>query len=207
MIELKRSTYQAIRYACLKFHYAKAVPSIKYGYNIYQDKEWCGVILFGLGANRNIASPFGLLQGEVFELVRVALNGKQKTTSECVAAAMRQLHKDAPQIKLLVSYADCDQGHVGTIYQATNWIYLGKCGENKRSAFIINGKKIHPRTIGSSGGKQMIEWVRTHIDDTATEFISNGKEKYIFVFDKKLRKKLLKDAKPYPKNDFSDKKG
>ena len=152
MIELKPATPKAVRYACLNFHYAKAVPSAQYSYNVYENGEWCGVIIFGSGATPNIGRPFGLVHGEIVELVRVALNGKQTTTSECVAAALKRLHADAPQIKMVVSFADVDQNHVGTIYQATNWIYLGKHNEGERGAFIIHGKKVHPRTIGAAGG-------------------------------------------------------
>ena len=199
MIELRNATPKAIRYACMHFHYAKSVPSVQYGYNVYQDGEWCGVILFGSGATPNIASPFGMIQGEVLELVRVALNGKQNTTSECVAASLRKLHEDAPQIKIVVSFADEDQNHVGTIYQATNWIYLGRYGKGERSAFIINGKKTHPRTIGSAGGVQSIKWIRENLDPEASEFFTKGKEKYIFVFNKRLRREWLKQAQPYPK--------
>ena len=125
MIELKRASAKAIRYACLHFHYARSVPANQYSYNVFENGEWCGVIIYSSGANNHIASPFGLVQGEVLELVRVALNGKQSHTSECVAASLKQLHKDAPQIKIVVSYADMDEGHKGIIYQATNWIYLG----------------------------------------------------------------------------------
>ena len=199
MIELRKATPKAIRYACQHFHYSKSVPSVQYGYNVYQDGEWCGVILFGSGATPNIASPFGMIQGEVLELVRVALNGKQNATSECVAASLRKLHEDAPQIKIVVSFADADQNHVGTIYQATNWIYLGRHGKNERSAFIINGKKTHPRTIGAAGGVQSLKWIRENLDPEATEFFSKGKEKYIFVFNKRLRREWMKQAKPYPK--------
>ena len=202
MVELRRATPKAVRFACLNFHYARAVPTVQYGYNVYNDGgEWCGVILFGSGATPNIAKPFGLVQGEVLELVRVALNGKQTTTSECVAAALRQLHKDAPQIKIVVSFADLDQDHAGTIYQATNWIYLGKVNEGLLSAFIVNGKKTHRRTIGSMGGVQSIEWVQKNIDPNASEFHTKGKHKYIFVFDKRLRKQWAKNSQPYPKNN------
>ena len=141
MIELKLANPKAIRYACLNFHYAKSVPSVQYGFNVYENGEWCGVILFGNGATMNIGTPFGLKQGEVLELVRVALNGKQTTTSQCVAAALKKLHKMNPLVKIVVSYADLDQDHAGIIYQATNWIYLGCVNAGTRSAFIVNGKK------------------------------------------------------------------
>lgn len=199
MIELRKATHEAIKYSCLHFHYSKSVPSVSYGWNVYQDGEWCGTILFGFGATPNIAKPFGLVQGEVLELVRVALNGKQNTTSECVAPPLRTLHREAPQIKIVVSFADADQNHFGTIYQATNWIYLGKNGEGDRSAFIIHGKKIHPRTIGSSGGVQSLQWIHDNLDPNASEFRTKGKNKYIFVYNKQLRKQWQTKAKPYPK--------
>ena len=199
MVELRNATHKAIEYACKNYHYSKCSPSVSYGYNVYENGEWCGVILFGVGATPNIGKPFGLIQGEILELVRVALNGKQKTTSECVSKALHQLHKDAPTVKMVVSYADKDQNHVGTIYQATNWIYLGTMNEGQRSAFIIHGKKTHPRTIGSLGGVQSLEWVKTHLDKNAKEYITKGKEKYVYCFDKRMRKRLMQESQPYPK--------
>ena len=60
MITLKRATPEAVRYACLNFHYAKVVPCAIYSYNVYNEAgEWCGCILFGNGA-RNINTPFGM---------------------------------------------------------------------------------------------------------------------------------------------------
>lgn len=202
-MRLSIANAKAIRFACLNFHYAKAIPSVQYGFNVYNDaNEWCGVICYGSGATANISKPFDLCQGEVLELVRVALNGKQKTTSECVAASLRMLHKINPIVKIIVSYADIDQDHAGTIYQATNWIYLGRMNENQRGAFIINGKKTHPRSVGTKGGVQSLQWVRENLDLNATEFITKGKHKYIFVFSKRLRKKWLKMSVPYPKKEI-----
>ena len=200
MITLKRATPEAVRYACLNFHYAKAVPCVEYAYNVYnENSEWCGCIIYSPGANCHIASPFEMKTGEVCELVRVALNGQQPCTSECVAASLKQLHKDAPQIKLVVSYADIDQSHVGTIYQATNWIYLGDMNVGERGSFIVHGKKMHPKSVYSHGWIQSVEWLQKHVDPNCKQLITKGKRKYIFVFDKKLRKEWQKKALPYPK--------
>lgn len=200
MIELRRATPEAIRYACLKFHYAKAIPSAEYAYNVYNEqKEWCGTIIYGVGATPNIARPFGLANGEVLELLRVALNGKQPCTSECVAASLKQIHKDAPHVKMIVSFADMDQNHYGTIYQATNWIYLGDRNVGERGAFVIHGKRTHPKSLHSKGWVQSLKWLRENIDPNAQEIISKGKRKYIWVFDKKTRREWQKKALPYPK--------
>ena len=39
MITLKPATAQAVRYACLNFHYAKAVPAAYNAYNVYNDRS------------------------------------------------------------------------------------------------------------------------------------------------------------------------
>jgi len=63
-MKLTRANNDAIRYACIHFHYAKAVPVNPIGYNIYNaDDEWCGVILFARGANPNIGKSYNVVQG------------------------------------------------------------------------------------------------------------------------------------------------
>lgn len=148
-MKITYATKEAVKYACLHFHYAKAVPVNTVGYNIYNDNgEWCGVILYGTGANNNIGNEFGLKQGQCVELVRVALNGKQECTSKAIALSLKQIKKDLPLCRLIVSYADCDQNHLGTIYQATNWLFVGTKLQNSHdSSWIVNGKRVHGRII------------------------------------------------------------
>ena len=197
------ATEKAVKYACFNFHYAKSRPGYSYAFNVFNDKdEWCGVILYGLGANTHIASAFGLFQGEVFELLRVALNGKQEFTSQCVAATLRELKRINQKIKIIVSYADKDQDHTGIIYQATNWLYLGCVCENKKgSSIMVNGIKKHRRALYSLYGTSNFEYIKANVDKHAQTLTAKGKHKYIFCFDKKLRKKYLKQSLPYPKKD------
>lgn len=63
-------------------------------------------------------------------------------------------------------------------------MYLGKHNENTVGAYIINGKKTHPKSCNSKGWKQNIKWIKKYIDPNATEFITEGKHKYIFCFEK-----------------------
>src|SRR5574344_189925 len=214
-MRLTRATPEAVRFACLKYHYAKSVPSVQFGYNIYNDSdEWCGVICYGSGANSHIGEPYGMCQGEILELERVALNGKQghNATSTAVAMSVRQLKADDPVLKMIVSYADCDQNHYGTIYQATNWIYLGKKMENHTDcAWILDGKKVHGRTVsdfcnrhGGLNGLSRQQFLSKYFT-TAVPHITKGKQTYIFVFDKKLRKEWQKKSVKYPKKEAVEK--
>lgn len=199
MVTLTLANYNAVKYACMNYHYAKRVPISAVAFNVYEDGEWCGVIVYGYGANPHIAAIYDKWPGQVLELVRVALNGKQKITSECVALSLKELKKYCPLVDLVVSYADVDQGHVGTIYQATNWIYVGLMNEGTRSDFIIKEKSMHPRSVGAKGWKVSLEWIRTNIDKNATQNITKGKHKYIYPMNKKMRKKVKDLAQEYPK--------
>lgn len=210
-MRLTRATLDGIRYACLHFHYAHSVPANPLGYNVYNDAdEWCGVILFAMGATPNIGKPYNLPIGGVLELVRVALNGKQEQTSRAVAMSLKQLKKDVPHCRLVVSYADCDQNHLGTIYQATNWVYTGTENRGGRGAFIVHGKKMHPKSVHSTkvviDGRsvhcpQTLEAVRKFLDPNATIFYTQGKRKYLFPLDKSMRMQIAPLSKPYPKDD------
>lgn len=205
-MRITRATNTAIRYACLNFHYAKAVPVNPIGYNIYNDNdEWCGVILYARGACPQIGKPYGLIQGQVLELVRVALNGKQEHTTQAVALSLKQLKKDYPIIRLIVSYADTEQKHLGTIYQATNWIYTGKATEGDTMFYLIRGKKVHNKTLNDMlvrrGLKIGLENIRKYIDPNAEPLKAGGKFKYLMPMDKKMKKQIAPLAKPYPKNE------
>lgn len=209
-MKLTRATPQAIKYACLHWHYSKCVPVNPIGYNVYNDnEEWCGVVLYGSGANNEIGRAYNLVQGAVLELVRVALNGKQEQTSKAVSMSLKQLKKDVPQCRLVVSYADCDQHHLGTIYQATNWIYTGTMMQNKTdSSWVIKGKRYHGRVISdwvkSRGGLRGLtreQFLKKYYDEDAYQYVTQGKRKYLMPLDKAMRKQIQPLSKPYPKND------
>lgn len=200
-MRISKASYEAARYACLYFHYAQAVPICQYMYSVFNDAgEWCGVIIYGIGATPMIARPYDKWQGQVVELERVALNGKQGhgNTSTAVAMTLKALHHEAPWVDMVVSYADMDQGHMGTLYQATNWIYTGLTNANTRGAFIVHGKKMHPKSVHSHGWKQSLLWLRENVDPEAEEFITQGKHKYVYPMNKAMRKRLQVLAQDYP---------
>jgi hypothetical protein len=180
-MRLEKASYKAIKYACMNFHYAKAVPVNVTGFSVFNDKnEWCGVILFGSGATNNLAEPYGLKQGQVVELVRIALNGKHELTSKALSIALKLIKKNLPLCKLVVSYADSEQGHFGTIYQATNWIYTGFSTDTN---LIVNGKREHRRTLCSRyGTSSAIELRKKGLNVKVLK--TKPKWKYIYPIDK-----------------------
>lgn len=204
-MRLTKATREAIKYACLHFHYAKCVPVNPLGYNVYNDKnEWCGVILYARGASKDAGKFLGLGGGEILELVRVALNGKQECTSQAVAKSLVLLKKDCPLCQVVVSYADCDQNHLGTIYQATNWIYIGETTKGEIHSYIVNGVKRHEKALKEmvirAGYTSTLENMKKVLKtDNIIPCVTLGKRKYLMPLNKKMRKKILPLSKPYPK--------
>ena len=198
-MRLTTASRKAISYACLHYHYSRTAPANALGYNVYNDAdEWCGVVLFGYGANNQIGAPYELAQGQCLELTRVALNGKQEHTSQCISRALKQLKKDCPLCKLVISYADIDQKHLGTIYQATNWIYVGDSNVNcYDGSVVINGKRLHGKSVSyklkriAKGDKiaDRLQFIREHLDKDAYKYRTAGKRKYLYPMDKRIRKK------------------
>lgn len=93
-MHLELASYKAIKYACLNFHYAKVVPVTSIAFNVYNDKkEWCGCILFGGGASYKLGMSYGLVSGQFLELTRMALNGKQESTSKAMSIAIKLIKK------------------------------------------------------------------------------------------------------------------
>lgn len=212
-MRIEIASTKAIRFACVKYHYSGIAPlsGNHIGYSVFNDaSEWCGVILFGSGANNMAGKEFGLVAGQYLELTRVALNGRQGEgmTSKAVSLCLKRVKKDCPTLRLIISYADIDQNHYGTIYQATNWIYVGeKLKNSKDGAWIVKGKKVHGRAIslkiarmGGSKGLSRAQFVRRYYDKDAVEYVTKGKRKYLYPLDKQMREKIKPMAKPYPKD-------
>lgn len=120
-----------------------------------------------------------------------------------MAISLRLLHRQSPGLKLVVSYADSGQGHRGVIYQAGGWIFLGG---SEQSYLKVLGKVEHPRTLYDRYGRngQSIPWLREHVDPRAERVPMAIKWKYVYAFDKPLRRKLQALAQPYPKSGRSD---
>lgn len=79
---------------------------------------------------------------ETIELKRLFLDdvGIKNLESFVIAKTLKRVKDDKSNIKVVLTFADDLQGHKGTIYQATNAIYLGKSDSGKHKyVYIIRG--------------------------------------------------------------------
>ena len=108
----------------LEKHYAKRIPQIMFAFGLYDDNQLKGVVTYGIPASPSLC--MGICGKEysekVLELNRLCLMDNNKNESSfLVANSIRLL----PKPTIIVSYADTSQGHVGYVYQSTNFIYTG----------------------------------------------------------------------------------
>tara|TARA_R110000751_G_scaffold47545_1_gene106399 strand:- start:111 stop:713 length:603 start_codon:yes stop_codon:yes gene_type:complete len=200
-MRLEKASYKAIKYACLKFHYAKRLPAQPMvGFSVFNKKdEWCGVVVFnnGIGA---IEKPFGIKKGQISELARVALNGKQSLTSRVLSRAIKIFKKQNPLVLLLVSYSDTDYGHKGTIYQATNWYYIKSLKTGDKFIDPKTGKDIHSRSHSTTGYNKQFGALKKVIKTSELIKIKKGlKNKYIYPLNKEMHNFCKSISKKYPK--------
>jgi hypothetical protein len=192
-------SHQAAHHAVTHWHYSKSMPAgkaVKVG--AWEDGQFIGAVIFSRGATINIGTPFGLPQTSVCELTRVALRDHTAPVSRILSIALRFLRRQCPGLELIVSFADEGQGHVGGIYQATNWIYLGSQAYH---AYRVKGRLVHPKTLHSRYGKggQSIPWLRANVDPRAERVTTGVKHKYVMPLNDRTRAAIAPLARPYPK--------
>jgi hypothetical protein len=192
--------HDAAKYACEHWHYSKCLPAgALNAVGVWEHGKYIGCVIFSHGAIYRIGSEYNLTQFEAIELTRIALTTHDNPVTKIIKISIKLLQKKNTALKLIVSYADYDQNHIGAIYQAGNWVYTGLKNAGSRGAFIINGKKTHPKTVHSKGCIQSLPEVRKHLDPNATEFFTKGKHKYLYPLTDDMRLKIEPLRKPYPK--------
>jgi hypothetical protein len=102
-------------------------------------------------------------------------------------------------LKFVLAYSDPAAGHVGTIYQATNWLYTGLSSATPLYD-IGDGIKHHSRTLAHKLGSHSIRYLTSQ--GIAVKTVPQmAKHRYIYFLDDSWRTRLLVPVLPYPKKD------
>jgi hypothetical protein len=203
-VELKLDwcTHEAAKYAVEKWHYSQKMPVNKTAkIGVWENNRFIGAVIYSCGSAgvSSYGKRFGLRLNEVCELARVALDKHQSSVTQIVAISLKVLKKGMPNLRLVVSYADPAQGHIGGIYQGGNWIYVGR--SSKDVAYKDrNGKVWHSRSVSETGYKVHCG-VKTRCpkpsEMTAIEL--EPKYKYLMPLDAEIRKQINIISQDYPK--------
>jgi len=219
----------------VKYHYTHAWTMCRYALGVYyktddvdiigNSHQLIGCLIYGFPVGARAATSIcnGLTKDNALELTRLYIHDGYGSNIESYAMgqSFKWLKDNDKNIKLLLSYADAGQQHLGKIYQATNWVYQGLSTDialmpNYGISLSNNPYKwIHSRTVFSKWGSGNLNHLKREIGkDGYAEFWRRQeppKHRYIQIIAQNKRekrdliKRLKHEIKPYPKNtdDFN----
>lgn len=208
-VEIKEITFQEAKEFIKDNHYSHTMPvtNLFLGFS-YKNKLNC-VIVYGTGACYRLRKS--LPNPNVLELTRLfsSDNAPKNMESYCIGQSIKYLKENKPEIKILVSFADPSHGHIGYVYQATNWLYTGLTLQAGNAIYEVDGVRIHPRTLlkkyGTTSKKEALEFLKRDNPNAKIEKVTNSrKHRYImFIGNKKENREMRKNLKykilSYPK--------
>ncbi len=188
-----------VRAFIVKYHYAQRVPLIQYSYRVNRmgESEPIGVISYGstLGNEMSKGCDWNML-----ELGRVSMRENPRNLATFFIA---ETFKLLPKPLLFLSYADSNQGHVGYIYQAGNWIYSGSGGEPYE--LLVDGNRMTTRAFC---GRKLKAVKLKELGHTVERIPQKKKHRYFFPLGNKREKKAMRKwiqdrfgIFPYPKGE------
>ena len=188
------ASYEAAKFACQNWHYSKCTPKFKQVWiGAWEKNKFIGIVAFGRSTSPYLGTAYGLETTECVELTRIALKSHNAPVSRIMAIAIKLLKKQSPGLRLLVSLADSMQGHHGGVYQAGNWIYVGKSSACEQ--YFYKGKWRNDTPLHRALKK------KPALKKTLKTRKIPGKHKYLMPLDAKMRARIEPLAQPYPKRE------
>ena len=199
-LKIDWATQEAAKYAVENWHYSRKIHSGKMSrVGAWENGIFIGCVVFASGACPTLGEPYGLHQTECCELIRIALRKHETPVSRILAIALRFLKKQCCGMRLIVSFADQNQGHHGGIYQANGWLYAGQTAPTTQ--LLYKGEWRHPKSFRNDwGGLEKVDVSKLQ------KRKSLPKHRYLMPLDAEMRERIKPLARPYPKRAVSDTK-
>lgn len=207
---IKPISYKLAMKTVVKNHYLHRKCPCSQAFGLYEQSEantslfdnerLVGVIVYGTPSSSSLRKGIcGVEESfNVAELTRLWIeDGTPKNTeSYLIGNTLKLVDKE-----IIVSYAEIQQGHLGIVYQATNWLYTGLSA--KRTNWTIEGIDKHCQTIAD---KYTAKEIREKYGDRFKLVDRPKKHRYVYLnADKRRKRELLKKLKykiePYPKRE------
>lgn len=208
-ITVSKVPVKAVRKAVVEGHYSRVMPdACQEAFGAFDKSgKLVGAVAYGQGSNNR---TFGAIMSDATtensrELIRlwVHQDAPKNTASTIVSKSMKLL---SDKVKLIVTFADSGQSHVGTVYQALNFYYLGTSNEGTRYV-DQHGVEVTSRLANvyrqrnpEKYGQMTLKEIRNELGWSPV--LSHKKHRYALghgIEKRKVNKMLSKIALPYPK--------
>jgi hypothetical protein len=199
--KVELSEYKVVKPLIEKWHYSHSVRGLhaSYCFGLFDEDMFglpklIGSMIYGVPSSRmgQKSVRYGNKPGKVLELNRLCCIDDTPTNTESyfIGQTLKWLSKNT-DYQVVVSYADPDYGHGGTIYKATNFIHYDMTGTDK--VLMVDGKKYHRRTLRKDS--PYAETIRQRLKDKDPNVYwkkTCEKHTYIYYLDKQLKRKYDK---------------
>lgn len=176
-----------------EYEYLGTMPNAPMkSYGIFWEGNCGGVVVFGAVSPPSVSeSVIGKeFAGKVIQLGRGACVhwAHPHSASKLISFGLREIEKLGWRI--VIAYSDPDAGEIGTVYQATNWLYCGLSA--KRPDYLDHY------------GKRWVGHMDKGVASTLRKIDRTRKGRYVFILGSKrerffLKKALLWPIEKYPK--------
>lgn len=209
----KQITYEQAKKIILEYEWLGTMGTcVKYCYGIFFDDVLAGAICFG-DMGLIVCNGYGLYVGEKYKKKGLILNrgactwwAHEHSASKLISFGLSEISKKG--YKFCVAFSDPLAGEIGTVYQATNWYYLGFKNDihydiyYKESGKIYMGDRDFFTKYGFRGKFKIDEWLKDKPHLERKTRLSKGR--YIKLLGNKQENKemmiYLRDKiKQYPK--------
>ena len=182
-------------------HYSHTFPGgSQLAFGVFSGPLLLGVLVLGVGSFNSSSLVVGADRGSCITLTRLWMSDELPKNSESrvTAIVLRSLARHT-DLKFILTYADPAQGHVGTIYQATGWLYTG-FSDATAYYTLHGGNPRHSRSFSHAFGTRSMDHFRRHgVDVRLVQ--QEAKHRYIYFLDPDWRASLKVPALPYPKKE------
>ena len=191
------------KHLLVRNHYLHSFPGgTQLSFGVFSETRLAGAITFGVGPTNAHRLVDDAVSRDCLTLTRLWLDDELPKNSESlvIGLCLRSLRRHT-DVKFVLSYADPAQGHIGIIYQATNWIYTGPSSAMPLYD-IGDGVPRHSRTLSHDIGSHSMRHFADH-GVTVKKIPQLPKHRYIYFLDRRWRKRLCGPEHSYPKLEDS----
>jgi len=179
LLRVEECDLKAIQAFVVAHHYSGSVFGItgRRFFRVDVDGALVGAAIFGTPAGRGVAEKYDPNGEGLLELRRFVMidDLPKNAESRTLGVMFRALKKDG--LRFILSYADPSHGHVGVIYRATGFTYLGTTSARKH--VLWKGKKYPDRNIHQTNFPYHHELRAALADGSAVRFKVPGKHIYL----------------------------
>jgi len=214
---VREISYEQARQVVLSNEYLASMGTTEFAYGLFFGRHLAGVSCFGRTAGTQVASS--ICGSEHAHKVATLCRGAccwwtpKNAASFLINAACSAMSK-TKGYNIFVAYSDPDAGEIGTVYQASNWLYCGTTNPTEKfrtpSGEVKDARLVSAYSRDRTGGT--LKYKRSRAEqkqmmmEEGNEFFreENGKHRYVGIYGDRRIKRILRGALkwevlPYPK--------